>query len=74
MTCANTGTAYAQVIEILLRRGEKVDARFEGGQYILPGARKVLTLKADQSVVGGAAQLLVTFDDTKVQSFDVMLP
>lgn len=74
VTCVNNGTAYAQVREILLKRGEKVDARFEGGQYILPGARKSLSLKADQTVAGGPVQLVVTFDDAKVQSFDVMLP
>lgn len=74
VTCANSGTAYAQVYEILLKRGEKIEARFEGGQYILPGARKVLHLKADQTVAAGVAQLAVAFDDAKVQSFDVMLP
>jgi fimbrial chaperone protein len=72
--CANSGSAYAQVREILLKRGENVEARFEGGVYILPGARKPHPLKADRAIAAGAAQLVVAYDDATTQSFDVMIP
>ncbi|MBL8524273.1 MAG: molecular chaperone [Betaproteobacteria bacterium] len=73
-TCANGGSAYAQIREIFLKRGDKVEASFEGGPYLLPGARKVIPLKAQQTVAAGAAQMVVSFDDAKTQSFDVVLP
>jgi fimbrial chaperone protein len=72
-TCKNEGSAYAQIREAVLKR-DAVEARFEGGAYILPGAAKSLALKADKPLNKGAAQLTVTFDDSKTQSFDVMLP
>lgn len=72
--CANTGTAYAQVREIQLRRGDQVLARFEGGHYVLPGARKPIALKATEAVPAGDAQLHVVFDDFKTQAFAVKLP
>jgi fimbrial chaperone protein len=71
--CKNTGTAYAQIREAVLKR-EGAEARFEGGAYVLPGAAKPLALKPDKPLSRGAAQLAVTFDDGKSQSFDVMLP
>ena len=74
VTCRNSGTAYAQVREILVKRGEKVEARFEGGVYILPGASKAIPIKISEPVPQGPAQLAVTFDDAKSQSFQVMLP
>lgn len=74
VSCANGGSAYAQVREIQLKRGEKVEASFEGGTYILPGARKLMALKAERPIAPGAAQLAVTFDDAKAQSFDITLP
>jgi len=74
VNCANSGSAYAQIREIQLKRADKVEARFEGGVYVLPGAQKSMALKAEQPVAAGAAKLLVGFDDTKVQSFDVTLP
>ena len=77
VTCANTGTAYAQIQEILLLRGDPNSAplaRFEGGAYILPGARKSLGLTATQAIAPGEATLKVTFDDGKDQSFAVRLP
>ncbi len=73
-TCSNTGTAYAQIREVLLKRGDKTEARFEGGPYLLPGARRAIALKAEQAMAAGAAQLVVSFDDAKTQSFDVMIP
>lgn len=72
--CRNLGSAYAQVREIQLRRGEQVLARFEGGNYILPGVRKAIALTAAQPVAAGEAQLNVVFDDFKAQAFTIRLP
>lgn len=74
VSCTNSGTAYAQVREILVRRGNQTVARFEGGTYILPGARQVMSAKGDQVIAAGAAQLNVSFDDGKSETFDVTLP
>lgn len=70
--CSNNGTAYAQVREVEVRQqdGQSV-AHFEGGAYILPGARKRLPLKNGNSIPAGALQLVVTFDDGDKQTFDV---
>lgn len=72
--CGNTGTAYAQLREILFRRGDETLARFEGGTYILPGANRVLVAKGEQAIAPGPAQMEVRFDDGKTQRFDVTLP
>ncbi len=72
--CSNSGSAYAQVREVILKQGGKTVASFEGGNYILPGARRALTLKATQALTLGAAEMLVTFDDSKQQTFTVSLP
>jgi len=72
--CVNSGTAYAQIRQIVLQRGESVLARFEGGSYVLPEAAQTLTLKAEQAVAPGAAELRVSFDDGKSQAFGVVLP
>ena len=72
LLCSNTGTAYAQIREVDVRGpdGHSV-ARFEGGAYILPGARKRLPLDNGASIPAGALQLVVTFDDAEQQTFDV---
>lgn len=72
--CRNTGSAYAQVREATIRRGDKVLAKFEGGTYILPGARRGSTMKAEADVPAGAAQLQVAFDDGKAQVFEIVVP
>ena len=72
--CTNSGTAYAQVREIELKRGAVTLARFEGGTYILPGAQKVISLKGESSLTPGVAQMSVSFDDGKSQVFEVILP
>jgi fimbrial chaperone protein len=72
--CSNSGTAYAQVRDITARRGTLTMARFEGGNYILPGARKEIALKAEQPVTAGEMQMQVTFDDGKDMVFHVALP
>ncbi len=77
VTCANTGTAYAQIQEILVLRGDSNSAplaRFEGGAYILPGARKSIGVTPAQAISPGEATLKVKFDDGKEQSFAVRLP
>jgi fimbrial chaperone protein len=77
ITCANTGSAYAQIREILVLRGEASAAplaRFEGGAYILPGARKSIGISAPTPIAAGDTTLKVTFDDGKDQSFNVRLP
>jgi fimbrial chaperone protein len=73
VTCSNTGTAYAQVREVLLKRGEVTLARFEGGSYILPGAQKIITLTGEQPITSEAVQISVSFDDGKSQNFDAVL-
>jgi fimbrial chaperone protein len=72
--CGNTGTAYGQIREITVKRGEQNLARFEGGSYILPGAGKVIPLKADKSIAAGAAELNVVFDDGKNQAANITVP
>ena len=74
VSCGNQGSAYAQVREISLVRGEQTLARFEGGTYILPGARKTMSVNGQQAIASGAAQLNVRFDDGKSQVFSIMLP
>ena len=71
VSCANTGSAYAQVREILVKQGGQVVARFEGGAYILPGARLAIPVKPERAVLTGALQLTVTFDDGTSKTFDI---
>lgn len=72
--CSNSGTAYAQVREAKVSRGDKVLARFEGGNYILPGAAKTIALKSEEAVPPGESKLVVTFDDGKSINTSVTLP
>ena len=74
VSCGNQGSAYAQVREILVLRGDQALARFEGGTYILPGARKTMSVNGEQAIAPGAAQLKVSFDDGKSQVFNVTVP
>lgn len=74
LRCSNTGTAYAQIREAAIKRGEQTLARFEGGSYILPGASKTISLKGEKTVPGGQAQLVITFDDGKSLTSDITLP
>ena len=74
VSCSNQGSAYAQVREISLLRGDQILARFEGGTYILPGARKTMSVNGLQAIAPGPAQLNVSFDDGKSQAFSVTLP
>jgi fimbrial chaperone protein len=72
--CQNTGSAYAQVRSIALTRNGEDLARFEGGTYILPGARRSMTLKTDKQVPSGPATARVQFDDGKTLDMNVQLP
>lgn len=74
VTCANAGTAYSQIREISVKRKDKIEARFEGGVYVLPGAKKTIAVPIAQAVVKGPLQLAVSFDDGKEQVFEVALP
>jgi fimbrial chaperone protein len=72
--CVNLGNAYAQVRGVVFRRDDQELARFEGGIYILPGARKVVRVDAGPSALSGAAQMDIQFDDGTVQTQAVRLP
>ncbi|MFS2035503.1 molecular chaperone [Polaromonas sp. CT11-55] len=74
LQCGNTGTAYAQIREATLMRGEQALAKFEGGSYILPGASKFVGLKSEQAITAGEAKLVVTFDDGQSQTTSITLP
>jgi fimbrial chaperone protein len=69
VACENRGSAYAQVREILVKQGEAVLGRFEGGAYILPGARKTMPVRLEGGLPQGALQLVVTYDDGRSESF-----
>lgn len=72
--CANTGTAYAQIRELSLKRDGQELGSFQGGAYVLPGARKTFKLKTAQQTGSGEAVLSVTFDDFQSQTAVVSLP
>jgi len=72
--CANTGSAYAQIRELSLKRGDEELATFQGGTYILSGARKTFQFKTPKHASPGEAQLSVTFDDFQTQTSVVALP
>ena len=74
LQCSNTGTAYAQIREAVVTRGNQALAKFEGGNYILPGASKTVSLKGEQAITAGEAKLVVTFDDGQSQTTNVTLP
>lgn len=76
VSCANTGTAYAQVREVRLQRQDQTLARFEGGAYLLPGARRtVLPQPAGAGVTGPEpVSVEVQFDDGQTSRFTARLP
>ncbi|HEY5900843.1 MAG TPA: fimbria/pilus periplasmic chaperone [Burkholderiales bacterium] len=71
LTCANGGTAYAQVREIAVRQGDEVVARFETGTYLLPGAQRVLPVKSERPLPSGPLRVTVTFDDASARTFEL---
>lgn len=72
--CVNRGNAYAQVRGVVFRRENVELARFEGGTYILPDARKFMKVQATAAPLAGPAQMDIQFDDGTVQSQAVSLP
>ena len=74
--CSNSGTAYAQLRNVELKRGADTLASFDGSLYLLPGASKPLPIKASDgpAPASGPAELVVTFDDLKPQSYPVTVP
>ncbi len=76
VSCANTGTAYAQMREVRLHRNDQTLARFEGGSYLLPGARRTVTPKPEGPGLAGTEPLTVEvqFDDGQTSRFTARLP
>ena len=74
VSCHNRGTAYAQIREVSILRGDQALAKFEGGTYVLPGASKALSLKAGQAISAGEAQLVISFDDGQSLTNNITLP
>lgn len=76
VSCANTGTAYAQIREVRLQRLDKTLARFEGGAYLLPGARRSVVPKPEGAGPTGTDPLTVEvqFDDGQTSRFTARLP
>src|SRR4051812_4007966 len=66
--CANSGSAYTQVRQMVLRQGDRIFGRFEGGEYILPGAKKTLTIKTE-GALPARLDLVVTYDDGRSEVF-----
>ena len=69
--CANKGSAYAQLREVVVKQGERVVGRFQGGTYVLPGSRKVLPVKIENVAPGTRLQLIVSYDDGRSETFEV---
>jgi fimbrial chaperone protein len=70
--CTNSGNAYTQVRQMVLRQGDRIFGRFEGGEYILPGAKKTLTIKTE-SALPPRLELVVTYDDGRSEVFSVTI-
>src|SRR3954466_14760104 len=68
--CTNSGNAYTQVRQMVLRQGDRTFGRFEGGEYILPGAKKTLTIKTE-SALPPRLELVVTYDDGRSEVFQL---
>lgn len=69
--CRNSGSAYTQVRQIVLKQGDRVLGRYEGGDYILPGARKTIPIKTEGALPAGSLELVVTYDDGRSEVFDI---
>jgi fimbrial chaperone protein len=71
LTCANTGTAYAQAREVTLKYASGASAKLNGGGYVLPGAKKAMPYTSEEDLPSGAARLEVKFDDGKTTESDI---
>ena len=69
--CTNNGSAYAQLREVVVKQGDRVIGRFQGGTYVLPGSRKVLPVKVDNVAPGARVQLVVSYDDGRSDTFEI---
>lgn len=76
VSCHNSGTAYAQVREVRLHRNDQTLARFEGGAYVLPGARRTVVPQPAGAGVSGTEPVTVEvqFDDGQTSRFTARLP
>ena len=71
--CENTGNAYAQPRSFVLTSmaGDKLASSDTGG-YILPGVKRSFDMKSSiGKIAAGKAKLLVTQDDSVIQTFEV---
>src|SRR4029079_200414 len=66
--CANSGSAYTQVRQMVLRQGDRIFGRFEGGGYIPACAKKTLTIKTE-GALPPRLDLVVTYDDGRSEVF-----
>lgn len=73
-SCANSGTAYAQIRGLELVRDGRTVSTFEGGVYILPGVRRQVELPGSKEVSAGAAELRISFDVGNPRTQPVTLP
>ena len=71
VTCANTGSAYAQTREVTLKYANGESIKLDGGGYVLPGAKKAMPYKTEQDIPAGAARMEVKFDDGKTTGSDI---
>jgi fimbrial chaperone protein len=76
LSCMNAGSAYAQVRSAELRRGGDLLAKAAASTYILAGARRTLTLQeiGDQSLEPGIADVILVYDDLKVETQSIEIP
>jgi fimbrial chaperone protein len=72
VTCANSGTAYAQARDVALSTpaGEKVAQR-DLAAYLLPGVKRSFEVKAPGQLKAGTYRLAVGLDDGTTPTFDV---
>ena len=75
VSCENKGNAYAFASDFKLRNtsGEIIASSGDGG-YVLPGIKRSFSLKRiGGSIPSGTVQLVVTQDDSSIQTFDSLL-
>jgi fimbrial chaperone protein len=75
VSCANSGTAYAQARDIAINTaaGDKVAQR-DLGAYFLPGVKRSFEVKAPSGAFKpGAYKVAVALDDGTTKTFDVTL-
>ena len=76
ISCENSGTAYAQVIDFTINGPENLMLSDNAsGGYILPGVKRNFDIKTEkgQPIPSGKAILSVRMDDGSKQTFDVIL-